>query len=552
MIRRRRILTSALLLSIVGASCLGGEDDTPEITRAKPKADAPNFLLIISDDQSTRLFNRTLMPRVFAEIVDQGVNFTRAYVNVPLCCPSRATILTGLAAHHTGVDTNASRLEGRPRVRPMFVRPLYEAGYRTMLAGKYVNSETCDPRPEWDRWACIQGGSQVDPQINVDGKTIFERGFSTDLLADRVIDFIKDSRAEGRPFFAYYAPKSPHEPANDPRAKSMPIEFYDPPSYDAQPDPGSLPAWARRQPIPSALATAHIAVFTRMAQQMPPMDAAIGRMLDSLGPEAADTFVLFMSDNGYLYGEHRLASKGLPYEESIRVPFAIRYPRALPRERHFASDALVGNVDIAATVMDLAGTSWGSDGISLAPLLTGQERSVREELLFEWCTATTGAACEEPGVMHRPTEHVGIETDRYVYIEYETGEAELYDLESDPFQLRNLAELESFSAVRRDLSRRLAALVAEPSPPETTIASGAAGEQVRDIVTFQFFSPALSTGFRCVLEGPGREGTMERCDSGSVVYRSLEPGSHRFVVQAIDAGGAVDPSPAERRFVVAG
>lgn len=544
-----RIVAAALALVLAAGACDGGED-SPRVSRRTPPKGAPNFLILLSDDQSTRLFNRTLMPRVFSDLVDRGINFTRAYANLPLCCPSRATILTGLRAEHTGVDTNSERLEGRERSRPTFVRALYEAGYRTMLAGKYLNSETCGPRDEWDRWACVKGGSHVDPTINEDGRPKEHEGYTTDLLADRVIDFIGDARAEGRPFFALYSPKSPHEPADDPRAQAMPVSINNPPSYDAQPDQASLPEWVRRAPMPADLHTIIRSLFERMTRQMPPLDAAIGRILDAVGPDAQNTFVLFMSDNGYLYGEHRLAGKSAIYEESIRLPFVVRYPALLPTDARFESAALVSNTDVAATIMEIAGIPWAADGRSMVPLIARRTTSIRDALPIEWCTAN-GQDCVDERENRAAPVYRGLHTGRHVYIEYETGEAELYDLATDPFELTNLAPRPSHAAIRRQLSMLVESIFQEPAQPETTIASGPQGPGARAPLAFEFFSPALKTGFRCKLEGPGRTSEdWERCDEGRVTYRSLAPGRYRFLVRAVDERSAEDPTPAERSFDV--
>jgi N-acetylglucosamine-6-sulfatase len=218
--RARRGLVAVALLALAvscrGAGAAGRVPETPfSGRRATPAPGAPSFLFILSDDQSVRLFTRELMPQVFSRIVDRGILFRRAYVNDSLCCPSRASILTGLEAHHTGVDTNRTPLQRREVARPTFVRALYAAGFRTMFAGKYLNSEDCHPRLGWDRWVC-GGATQVNPTLDVDGKVEHLDGYTVDILADQVIDFLRTTPRTA-PFFAYFSPKSPHLPADDPR-----------------------------------------------------------------------------------------------------------------------------------------------------------------------------------------------------------------------------------------------------------------------------------------------------------------------------------------------
>ncbi len=145
----------ATAVALVVAIIVGGAIFAPNTgaALAAPRASRPNILLIVSDDQAWSDFDRQLMPTVFSQLVDQGVLFRRAYVNTSLCCPSRSEIMTGLYEHHTGVDANES-----PLLRPTLPQSLHDAGYHTMLAGKYLNSwPSCDPRPEFDRSLCVSG-----------------------------------------------------------------------------------------------------------------------------------------------------------------------------------------------------------------------------------------------------------------------------------------------------------------------------------------------------------------------------------------------------------
>ena len=194
----------------------------------------PNILLIITDDQAWSHFTRPLMPRVFSDIVDRGALFTRAYASSSVCCPSRAEMFTGLYEHNTNVDSNLV-----PLLRPTIAMALHDAGYRTMMAGKYLNSwTTCGPRPEFDRWSCLSTPapstySQVDPWINVDGTFTHFTGYQTDILASQVTSFIQETPAD-RPFFAIYAPTSPHSPADDPRYAGMPVTVPRPPNWNIE------------------------------------------------------------------------------------------------------------------------------------------------------------------------------------------------------------------------------------------------------------------------------------------------------------------------------
>jgi arylsulfatase A-like enzyme len=561
----RTIRAVVLCAVLVGGACThptpappppSGSPSGPSATGSQPppRAGTPNVLILLSDDQTSEEFSRTLMPHVFADLVDQGVDFTRAYVNQSQCCPSRSSILTGLYAHHTGVDTNTTPLDGQTPPRPVFPLTLQEAGYRTGLFGKYLNSESCDPQPGWSQWVCGTPNTEVDPVLNINGQVQSFKGYTADILATKTVTFIRNSTNQAKPFFAYYAPKDPHLPANDPRASSLEVPPFHPPSYNVNPQPETKPAWTRLPPLSATDQAKAQNWHRKMTQQIPPLDAAMGTILDALGSEARNTLVFFLSDNGFLYGEHRMTSKDVGYEEAVRVPMVVRYPAVLDPSRHVVSDALVSNVDIAATIMDAVGIPWDADGVSLLPLLRGTTASVRDGLLIEWCEATRSTDRCRPGEGMENLNDVatppffGIETDRYVFIRYQTGETELYDLTADPYELTNLAGRADQAALVEQLGRRLDDLVAAPAEPRTTVSSGPRGTVSPGPVRFVFFSQRRGTGFECRLDGPGQSGQWSACDGGSQAYPALEPGSYTFEVRATDPGGAADPTPATRAF----
>ena len=323
----------------------------------------------MSDDQAWSTFNRDLMPSVYSQLVDQGVLFKRAYVNTSLCCPSRAQIVSGLYEHDTGVDQNEVLL-----TRPTFPMALHDAGYRTMLAGKYMNSWPCDPRAEFDQWACvatpeISSLSLVDPMVNVNGVWQRKTGYEPDVLEGMASDFIQNTPAD-QPFFVMYTPTTPHLPADDTRYADMPVS-------PAARTGVQLEHHDDRHAAVLAAAPAHrrkrsrrrTSTTRRWRTPRASFDDAVGRLLDSLGNRAQDTLVIYLSDNGFLYGEHRRTGKNDPWEESVNVPMVVRYPAALPASRAFASDALVQNVDMASTIADAVGIPWGGDGQSFLPVI---------------------------------------------------------------------------------------------------------------------------------------------------------------------------------------
>jgi N-acetylglucosamine-6-sulfatase len=512
----------------------------------------PNILLIVSDDQAWSTFSPDLMPTVFSQIVDQGVLFRRAYVNTALCCPSRSQILTGLYEHHTGVDGNAIELR-----RPTVVQALHDSGYRTMLAGKYLNSwATCDPRPEFDRWACTgspapSSYSLRDPWVNEDGVWTQFPGFQTDVLADQLSSFIDDPRDE-RPFFGLYAPTSPHLPANDPRYDELPVAPPRPSSFDANTLTDDAPLYSRRPSFTEDEITLSDGRYQRMARAVRSLDDGVATILSALGDRSRDTIVIYVSDNGFLYGEHRRAAKTDAYEESVNVPMAIRYPALATVAR--TSRALVANVDIAPTIAELAGLDWEADGRTLSRLIAGTTQRVRTAFpiehcrgVLQWTVPCSGLSFY--GYQTRSSGFEGIVTTRYKYVRFDDGSRLLVDLSKDPEELVNLAIQPGYRKLRDELKRQLDALMG--SAIGTTIVTGPGGASPTTAPAFTFFSPSRLSTYRCRLTTKGAMGEWRDCSGGIDVLGPLEPGTYGFEVTGTDERGHADPTAARREFTVA-
>jgi len=416
----------------IGTSPVAGGTPVTRAGRATP-ASRPNVLLIVTDDQAWSDFSRTLMPSVYSELVDEGALFKRGYVSTPLCCPSRSQILTGLYERNTGVDTNTVPLE-----RPTIVQALEDLGYNTMLAGKYLNSWTsCEPRPEFDRWACVGSPppatySMLNPLVNEDGQWLRFNGYQTDILADQLLEFV-DSTPDEQPFFAMYSPTTPHMPADDPRYNDMPVTPPRPASFDQDTMSERSPLYARRGPLTEQEIAASDLRYAKMARSVRALDDGVRRILDGLGDRSGDTLIVYLSDNGFLFGEHRRFGKSDAYEESVNVPMVIRYPALLPASRSFTSQTLVSNVDIAPTIAELAGIPWNADGRSLVPLLDGSARSVRSALLLEHCQGISAGTPPCSGLSFyahqtRAAGYVAVVTSRYKLVRYVNGDRELFDL----------------------------------------------------------------------------------------------------------------------------
>lgn len=405
---------------------------TPSPT-ATPEPAPPNILLIISDDQ--RFDTMDYMPRTRSRIFDEGARFSRAYITTSSCCPSRSSILTGMYAHHHGVLLNDDPLE-----KKTFVQALNDTGYLTALVGKYLNSWDGSARSEFDFWVSFAGGSSsyFDPRLNVQGEWQDQAGYITYILRDYALNFLNSALQDEQPFLLIFSPNAPHEPAlpaTEDENLYADLPEHRPPSFNEE-DISDKPAWIQALPILADDDLEHIAAIRRtQLQSLNALDIAVDSILNRIGEhgELDRTFILYLSDNGYFWGEHRLLrGKGYAYEESIRVPFAIRYPPLLPEAQEVSE--LVANIDIAPTLYELAGLSIppDTDGLSLLALLE-PGGNWRDRLLIEnWI---------EPG------HYSAVRSAQYLYVAWDQFDPELYDTSLDPFQLENLALLPAYSPV---------------------------------------------------------------------------------------------------------
>jgi len=423
----------------------------------------PNIVLILTDDQ--RWDSLGVMPEVRKLLGGHGVTFANSFVTTSLCCPSRATILTGQYSRHTGVYQNTTPHGGATsfRDRSTVATWLHGAGYETALVGKYLNEYNRLPAgyvpPGWDEWDAIAQRREVqyyNYDLNENGRIVHygakPADYSTDVLAAKAAQF---ALRAPRPFFLYFAPVAPHEAAvpapRDAKAYSN-LAPLRPPSYD-EPDARDKP-WAAEFPQLSSAARAEIDLTrTHMLESLRAVDRAVAGLVQALQTRGAldDTVILFASDNGFMWGEHRLRGKIWPYEESIRVPLVVRVPWL---DRGRVDRHLVTNADYASTFADLAGTKPGlpQDGRSLVPLLRGRDPPWPASILVEYLGATGADRFGPP-----PFE--AIRTERYLYVEYAFGWRELYDLKKDPYELDNLAGQPSAAALRARLAAALAGLL---------------------------------------------------------------------------------------------
>jgi N-acetylglucosamine-6-sulfatase len=429
----------------------------------------PNIVFIVTDDQ--RWDTLWSMPTVSRELAGRGVTFTNGFVSNPLCCPSRASILTGQYSHSTGVYTNKERSSFGGFAafddRSTIATWLHDSGYRTGLFGKYINGYPgVYVPPGWDRWFATYDhkGYYGYRATTEDGiESTYGNGaadYGTSVIGQKAADFIRTA-PRGHPFLAYVAPHAPHNPATPgpgDETAFLHLSPWRPPAY-GEADVGDKPEYIQKRSRIDASHEAAIDAF-RIDQyrSLLAVDRAVANILDALEDtdRLSQTLIVFTSDNGILWGEHRWERKSVPYEESIRVPFVVRYDPLVGAARTDAR--LVVNIDMAPTAADLAGVNApGADGDSLVPLLRAASGRWRRDFLIEHMAEGRGSG---------PPTYCGVRSESATYVYYETGEEELYDLRRDPDQLSNLmAESgRGGSKLVRSMRQRLSDLCS-PRPP---------------------------------------------------------------------------------------
>jgi N-acetylglucosamine-6-sulfatase len=447
--------------------------------RSKAAAELhPNIVLILTDDQ--RWDTLWAMPNVRRLLARHGTTFSNAFVVNSLCCPSRTSILTGNYSHTTGIYTNSYPDGGfeaftvAEEDHSTIATWLHDAGYRTALIGKYLNQyrQFTDGKyipPGWDRWDAFYEniGRYYDYLMSDNGHVTWHgdapSDYSTNVLANKAVNFV---RATTSPFFLYFAPYAPHRPARpapgDGSAFSD-LEPWRPPSYN-EADVSDKPRWAQARPLLSpTIQAANDRLGRNVYRSLLAVDRAVGRIVRTLEDTGrlGDTMIVFMSDNGFLDGEHRLIEKVAPYEESIRVPLVVRYD-PLTTERRVDSSHLVLNIDLAPTFAQLAGvTPPDMEGSSFLPFLSDPVALGRRDFLVEHLGAT------------RLPTYCSVRSTRYDYTVYQYSdtqekEDELYDLQADPYELDNLASDPAYASIKASLHDRLSDLCV-PAPPRSTL-----------------------------------------------------------------------------------
>jgi arylsulfatase A-like enzyme len=407
-------------------------------------AGGPNILLIVTDDQ--RIGTMSVMPRTRFWFNKNGTKFAHAYATTPQCCPSRSTLMTGQFAHNHSVSNNAQTADLNQDAT--IQRYLHDNGYRTGLFGKFLNSWR-GPPAFFDRWVMNNGSHRYyDGRWNVDGNIQRVPQYSTDFIRDQTLQFIQESEGDdARPWYAYVSVLAPHTPAVPaPEHAESSVPPFKPNRAMLETSRRDKPGYVRHSEADLSNAEATRENQMRTLMSVDDMTEAVFSQMGLLG-EIDNTIAVFMSDNGFLLGEHGLfgptASKGNPYTAAIKVPFSIRWPG------HFGTGVvdtrLATNADLLPTLLEAAGIApdpgYTVDGRSL--LQPASRHRVLTEYIHTPKTKTPSWA--------------SIRTRRYQYIEtYDWGTIgtstevygdpgdrvinfrEFYYLRGDPWQNHNV------------------------------------------------------------------------------------------------------------------
>lgn len=451
-----------------------GTDGTYTVTRFESFVvrNRPNFVLVLLDDLDAATTDVwSALPQTEALLADQGLSFTNSFVTDPICCPARASLLTGRYPHNTGVfdntppDGGAATFAGAAEQDTVATR-LAQAGYATAFVGKYLNGYGRMPThvpPGWSEWFGLTASfyDGYTYSANHNGTTVSfgssPADYQTDVLGNVSLEFLESTeRRDHQPFFLLVAPSAPHHPM-PPAPRHSPNPFAGEalptrPNVD-EPDVSDKPTWLRdgNPPLTPQLAGFNTNDYQRRLGSLLAVDDLIAALLARLeaNGELDHTIVVFTSDNGYNLGAHRLLAKQAPYEESIRVPLVVRGPGV----RVGDEAALVTNLDLAPTFLQLAQLDASDlDGASLEPLLRGDDPTWRDGFLVEFNgtyepngTDYDTLAQVEAGIVAGDRVSVptyrAVRTTDWLFVEWYGGdehEYELYDLATDPYQLDNL------------------------------------------------------------------------------------------------------------------
>jgi len=447
----------------------------------KDEPEKPNIIFMLTDDQAWNILGREgryefMHTPNLDQLAGESMVFRNAYVTISLCSPSRACYLTGCYPHVNGVYINEST--DPDTAIPMVQKALQEAGYETAFVGKWHMKRGSEPRDGFDYWLSFDGqGQYINPELNENGRNFREKGYITDILTEYALRWIRKPRE--KPFCLFLWHKAIHAPFTPAPRDSAAFADISIPEYDNWYDTmEKKPEWLRRgwlygvhnkvwhesegKPVPEKINprpwNPKEPRLLNYFRTMLAVDQSVGyvrKCLEELNI-LDKTVLVFSSDNGYFIGAHQKGDKRLMYEESIRIPLMIRYPGKAKQGR--TSDHIVLNIDVAPTLIDIAGGTIPGimQGRSMMPLLDGREGTQwRKSFLYTYFREEYA-----PGIVTM----VGVRNDRYKYIHYPeliNDIDELYDLSEDPGEMNNLIGDTDYKLVLDTMKTELETLMTE-------------------------------------------------------------------------------------------
>ena len=445
-------------------------------------AEHPNVVFVLCDDLRWDTLGCSGHPYLKTPNIDrlaaEGVRFANTFCTTSLCSPSRASILSGLYAQKHGVRDNFTEL---PAALPTFPKLMQAGGYETAYIGKWHMGEDNDEkRPGFDYFVTHKGqGKYFDTEFNIDGSRRIVPGYYTTVVTDLAIDWLKRERS--KPFLLILGQKAPHsfytpEPKYEHTFDEMKIEY--PASAFALDDKptwikdrlytwhgiyGPLFEWRKKFPDDSPAAVKDFAAMQRAYWgTVQSVDDSVGRLVAQLkaAGQFDDTVFVFMGDNGLLAGEHGMVDKRTMHEASIRIPLIVRYPGLTPADKPKVESHQVLTLDMAPSLLELTGMPAlpQTDGRSWVSLVrTGDDPAWRKAWFYEYNY--------EKQFPYTPNVR-GVRTERWKYMHYPHGDggadrhlAELYDLQADPGESKNLIKDSNSASIVAELQAELAALM---------------------------------------------------------------------------------------------
>ena len=457
----------------------------------------PNILLIFSDDHAKKALscygNKDIKTPALDRLADSGIRFNHALVTNSFCTPSRATVLTGKYSHKNGVTKLNQMFDGSQQTFPKL---LQKAGYETALFGKWhllsrptgfdyfcvqkmqgkpFDPIVFEPQHKWIAW-----GKETKKTYNKGGRVI--KGYNNDVITTESINWLKNRQDKDKPFCLLLHPKPPHAPYT-PATRDQdylkdvtipePVTLHD--NYIGR-TPHAIadkmtanriilnPAFKEmrrkieknnpkitERELTSKMYQEYMKGYYRLVKSV---DDNVGRVLDYLKESGLDknTLVIYSSDQGFSLGEHGFYNKQWMYENPLHAPFLVSYPGVIKSSQ--VHNSMTSHVDIAPTILDFAGVDIPSDmqGYSLKPILTGKSEKVRDESYYHFYDHGT-----------RLPEMIGVRTDRYKLIHYPTMKGqyrwELFDLEKDSEEMKNLAHNPEYRKLKENLKNQLRQLI---------------------------------------------------------------------------------------------